>query len=143
MESSLTAAPSQSLNEASLVYRSDEQSFKTHPEVKNAQLTRKDELQLSSSAIGPLPEDQRLTEQRLEDKSGGRREGFTAHDFESTIGRKSSYFCSQGTTPEKNLSSDLERPKGTAAEHERNGVLGCVPLGVCTWVIELFPEWFV
>ena len=24
--------------------------------------------------------------------------------------------------------------------HERNGVLGCVPLEVCTWVIGLFPS---
>ena len=110
MESSVTAAPSQSLNEASNVYRSDEQSTKTHPEVKNAQL--EDESGLSSSARGPLPEDQRLTEQRLEDKREERREGFTAHDFETTSGRKSSYFCSQGTTPEKNLSPSLEGPKG-------------------------------
>ena len=99
MKSSVTAAPSQSLNGASTVYRSDEQSTKTHPE-------------LSSSARSPLPEDQRLTEQRLEDKREGRREGLIAHDFEMTSGRKSSYFCNQGTTPEKNLSSSLERPKG-------------------------------
>ena len=110
MESSVTAAPSQSLNEASTVYRSDEQSTKTHPEVKNTQL--KEESGLSLSARSPLPEDQRLTEQRLEDKREGRQENLTAHDFETTSGRKSSYFCNQGTTPEKNLSSSLERPKG-------------------------------
>ena len=110
MESSVTAAPSQSLNEASTVYRSDEQSTKTHPEVKNAQL--EDESGLSSSARGPLPEDQRLTEQRLEDKREGRREGLTAHDFETTSGSKSLHFCNQGITLEKNLSSSLERPKG-------------------------------
>ena len=110
MESSVTAAPSQSLNEASTVYRSDEQSTKTHPEVKNTQL--KEESGLSLSARSPLPEDQRLTEQRLKDKREGRRESLTAHDFETTSGRKSSYFCNQGTTPEKNLSSSLERPKG-------------------------------
>ena len=46
VKSSVTAAPSQSLNEASTVYRSDEQSTKTHPEVKNAQL--EDESGLSS-----------------------------------------------------------------------------------------------
>ena len=110
MESSVTAAPSQSLNEASTVHRSDEQSAKTHPEVKSAQL--EDESGLSSGARSPLPEDQRLTEQGLEEKREGRREGFTAHDFETTSGRKSSYFCSQGTTPEKNLSPSLEGPKG-------------------------------
>ena len=110
MKSSVTAAPSQSLNGASTVYRSDEQSTKTHPEVKNTQL--KEESGLSLSARSPLPEDQRLTEQRLEDKREGRREGLIAHDFEMTSGRKSSYFCNQGTTPEKNLSSSLERPKG-------------------------------
>ena len=110
MESSVTAAPSQSLNEASTVYRSDEESTKTHHEVKNTQL--KEESGLSLSARSPLPEDQRLTEQRLEDKREGRREGLTAHDFETISGRKSSYFCNQGTTPEKNLSSSLERPKG-------------------------------
>ena len=107
MESSVTAAPSQSLNEASTVYRSDEQSTKTHPEVKNTQL--KEESGLSLSARSPLPEDQRLTEQRLEDK---REESLTAHDFETTSGRKSSYFCNQGITLEKNLSSSLARPKG-------------------------------
>ena len=110
METSVTAVTSQSLNEASTVYRSDEQSTKTHREVKNAQL--EDESGLSSNARGPLPEDQRLTEQRLEDKREERREGFAAHDFETTTGRKSSFFCSQGTTPEKNLSQSLERPKG-------------------------------
>ena len=92
------------------MYRPDEKCFKAHPEVKNAQL--KDESELSSSAIGPLPKDQRLAEQRLEKKSGGRREGFTAHDFETTSERKSSYFNSQGSTLEKNLSPGLERPKG-------------------------------
>ena len=110
MESSVTAAPSQSLNEASTVYRSDEQSTKTHPEVKNAQL--EDESGLSSSARSPLPEDQRLTEQRLEDKREGRRKGLTAHDFETTSGSKSLHFCNQVITLEKNLSSSLERPKG-------------------------------
>ena len=112
MESSVTAAPSQSLNEASTVYRSDEQSTKTHPEVKNTQL--KEDSELSLSARSRLPEVlyQRLTEQRLEDKREGRREGLTAHDFETTSGRKSSYFCNQGTTLEKNVSSSLERPKG-------------------------------
>ena len=111
MESSVTAAaPSQRLNEASIVYRPGEKSFKTHPERKNSQL--KHESKLASSARSPLPEDQRLTEQRLEDISGGRREGFTAHDFETTSGRRSSYFSAQGTTPKKNLSADLERPKG-------------------------------
>ena len=84
MESSLTAAPSQTLNEASIVYRPDEQSSKTHPEVKNAQL--KDESELSPNAGSSLPEDQHITEQRLEDKRGGRREGFTADDFETTSG---------------------------------------------------------
>ena len=103
MESSVTVAPSQSLNEAFTVYRPDDQSSKTYPEVKNAQL--KDESELSSSARSFLPEHQRLTEQRLEEKYGGRREGFTAHDFETTDGRKSSYFNSQETTPEKNLST--------------------------------------
>ena len=92
------------------MYRPDEQSSKMYPEVKNTQL--KDESELSSSARSPLPKHQRLTEQRLEEKNGGRREGFTAHDFETTNGRKSSYFISQKTTPEKNLSSGLERPKG-------------------------------
>ena len=110
MEASVTAATSQSFNGASTVYRSDKQITKTHPEVKNAQL--EDVSGLSSSARGPLPEDQRLTEQRLEDKREERREGFAAHDFETTTGRKSSFFCSQGTTPEKNLSPSLERPKG-------------------------------
>ena len=110
MESSVTVAPSQSLNEAFTVYRPDDQSSKTCPEVKNAQL--KDESELSSSARSFLPENQRLTEQRLEEKYGGRREGFTAHDFETADVRKSSYFNSQETTPEKNLSSGLERPKG-------------------------------
>ena len=110
MEFSVTAAPSQNLNEAAIVYLPDGQSTKTHTEVENAQL--KDESELSSSARSPLPEDQRLTEQRLEGKNGGRREGFSAHDFETTSGRKSSYFNSQETTPEKNLSSGLERPKG-------------------------------
>ena len=110
MESSVTAAPSQSLSEAFTVYRPDEQSSKTHPEVKNAQL--KDELDLSSSARISLPGDQRLTEQRLEEKVGRKREGFTAHDFETTSRRRSSYFRSQETTPEKNISSGFERPKG-------------------------------
>ena len=110
MKSSVTAAPSQTLNGVSTVYRSDEQSTKTHPEVKNAQL--EDESGLSSSARSPLPEDQRLTEQRLEDKCEGRRESLTAHDFETTSGRESSYFFNQGITLEKNLSSSLERPKG-------------------------------
>ena len=110
MESSVTAAPSPSLNEASIVYRPEEQCSKTHLEVKNVQL--KDEIELSSSARSPLPEDQRLTEQRLEDTSEGRREGFITHDSEKTSGRKSSYLNSQGTTPEKNLSSGLERPEG-------------------------------
>ena len=64
------------------MYRPDEKSFKTHPEVKNAQV--KDESELASSASSPLPEYQRLTEQRLEDQNGGRREGFTAPDFETT-----------------------------------------------------------
>ena len=41
MEASVTAASSQSLNGASTVYCSDEQSTKTHPEVKNAQLEEK------------------------------------------------------------------------------------------------------
>ena len=113
MESSVTAAPLQSLNEAimaSIVHRPEKQSSKTHPEVKNKQL--KNESRLSSSTRSPLTEDQRLTEQRLEDISGGRREGFTARDFETTSGRKSSCFSSQGTPPEENLSSGLERPKG-------------------------------
>ena len=110
MESSVTAAPSQRLNEASIVYRPDEKSFKTHPEVKNAQL--KNESELASSARSPLPEDQSMTEQKLENQNGGRREGFAAHDFETKSGRKLSCFNSQGTTPEKNLSSTLERPKG-------------------------------
>ena len=110
MESSVTAVPSQGLSEASIVYRPDEKSFKTHPEVKKAQL--KNESELVSSARSPLPEDHRLTEQRLEDQNGGRREGFTAHDFETTSVRRSSYFSAQGTTPKKNLSADLERPKG-------------------------------
>ena len=92
------------------MYRPDEQSSKTHPEVKNAQL--KDKSDLSSSARSPLTKDQRMTEQRLEEKNGGRREGFSAHDFETISGRKSSYFSSQETTPKKNLSSGLERPKG-------------------------------
>ena len=95
---------------ASTVHRPEEQSSKTHPEGENKQL--KNESGLSSSARSPLPEDQRLTEQRLEDISGGRRESFTAHDFGTTSGRKSSYFHSQGTPPEKNLLSGLERPKG-------------------------------
>ena len=113
MKSSVTAAaaPSQRLNEVSIVYRPGEKSFKTHPERKNAQL--KHESELASSARSPLPEDQRLTEQRLEDISGGRQEGFTAHDFETTSGRRSTYFSCQGTTPEKNLSSGLENPKGS------------------------------
>ena len=105
MESSVTAAPLQSLNEAimaSIVHRPEEQSSKTHPEVKNKQL--KNESRLSSSTRSPLTEDQRL--------SGGRRQGFTARDFETTSGRKSSCFSSQGTPPEENLSSGLERPKG-------------------------------
>ena len=92
------------------MYRPDEQSSKTHLEVKNAQL--KDKSDLSSSARSPLTNDQRMTEQKLEEKNGGRREGFSAHDFETTNGRESSYFSSQETTPEKNLSSGLERPKG-------------------------------
>ena len=110
MESSLTDAPSQSLNKASIVYLPDEKSTKTHTEVENAQL--KDESELASSARSPLPKDQRLSKQRLEVISGGRREGFTAHDFETIRSRKSSYFNNQETTPEKNLSSGLERPKG-------------------------------
>lgn len=92
------------------VGRPEEQSFKTSPEAKNAQL--KNESELSSSARSPLPKDQRLTEQRPADQSGGRREGSTAHDFETTSGRKSSYINSQRTTPKKNLSPGLERPKG-------------------------------
>ena len=92
------------------MYRPDEQSSKTHPEVKNAQL--KDKSDLSSSARSPLTKDQRMTERRLEEKNGGRREGFSAHDFGTTSGRKSSYFNSQGTPPEKNLLSGPERPKG-------------------------------
>ena len=87
MESSLTAAPLKRLNEASQL---------------------KNESELASNARSLLPEHQSMTEQRLEDKSGGRREGFTAHDFETISGRRSSYFCSQGTTPEKNLTSGLE-----------------------------------
>ena len=109
MESSVTAAPSQSLSEAITVYCCDDQSFKVHPGVKNAQL--KDESELSSSARNPLTKDQRMTEQRLEEKIGGRREGFSAHDFETTSGRKS-YFSSQETTPERNISPGFERPKG-------------------------------
>lgn len=91
------------------VRRPEEQSSKTSPEAKNAQL--KDGSELSSSARSPLTKGQRMTEQRLEDQIGGRREGFTAHDFEATSGRPP-YFNSQGTLAEKNLSSGLERPKG-------------------------------
>ena len=43
MESSVTAVPSQGLSEASIVYRPDEKSFKTHPEVKKAQLKNESE----------------------------------------------------------------------------------------------------
>ena len=109
MESSVTAAPSQSLSEAFTGYRPDDQSSKTHPKVKNARL--KNELDLSSSARSFLPENQRLTEQRLEEKVGEKR-GFTAHDFGTTGRRRSSYFRSQETTPEKNISLGFERPKG-------------------------------
>ena len=110
MEPSVTAAPSQSLNEAFTGYRPDDQSSKTHPKVKNVLLN--DELDLSSSARSFLPENQRLTEQRLEGKIGGKREGFTAHDFETTSRRRSSCFRNQETTPEKNISRGFERPKG-------------------------------
>ena len=110
MEPSVTAAPSQSLSEAFTGYRPDDQSSKTYPKVKNAQLN--DELDLSSSARSSLPGDQRLTEQRLEEKVGRKREGFIAHDFETTSRRTSSYFRSQETTPEKNISPGFERPKG-------------------------------
>ena len=40
-----------------------------------------------------------------------KNEGFSAHDFETTSGRKS-YFSSQETTPERNISPGFERPKG-------------------------------
>ena len=98
------------VKDTGLVYHLEERSSKTFLEEKNAQL--KNESELSSSARSLIPKDQRLTEQRPEDQSGGRREGFTAHDFETNSGRRSSYFNSQGTTPEKNLSPGLERPKG-------------------------------
>ena len=107
-QSSKSPTPPQ-VKDIETVHRPEEQSSITVLEVKNAQL--KDESELSSSARSPLPEDQRMTEQRLEDISGGRREGFTAHDFETTSGRKSTCYNSQGTTPEKNLSSGDERPK--------------------------------
>ena len=107
-QSSKSPTPPQ-VKDIETVHRPEEQSSITVLEVKNAQL--KDESELSSSARSPLPGDQRLTEQRLEDISGGRREGFTAHDFETTSGRKSTCCNSQGTTPEKNLSSGDERPK--------------------------------
>ena len=49
MESSVTAAPSLRLNEASIVYRHDEKSFETHPEVKNAQVQDESELASNTS----------------------------------------------------------------------------------------------
>lgn len=110
-QSSESPTPPQ-VKDIETVHRPEEQSSITVLEVRNAQL--KDESELSSSARSPLPEDQRMTEQRLEDISGGRREGFTAHDFETTSGRKSTCYNSQGTTPEKNLWSCDERSKNLA-----------------------------
>ena len=92
------------------MHHPDDQRSKMHLEVKTEQL--KDELDLSSSTRSSLPDDQRLTEQRLEELIGGRREGFTANDFETTYERKSSYLSSQETTPEKNMFPGFERPKG-------------------------------